>query len=148
MLKVRLWKCGWRILAWIKQVGCLNYLILVFILVASPLHMRHPITPYQPPHTLSLALLPLSAKDPHCRERPTLQRKRVKCGHAIFLLMVQQILTFYSLKPSASQEQSSLKISAHQVQLFWRSQGTHRLTHSLTFYYFYRFIIFFFHVIK
>ena len=54
----------------------------------------------------------------------------------IFLLTVRRIRMFFSLKPSASQGESSLKISAHQDSPF-RSYGTnkhtHRLTHSLTY---------------
>ena len=49
---------------------------------------------------------------------------RVECGtsvHAIFQLTVRRIQIFFSLKPSQSQGDSSLKISAHQVYSFRRS---------------------------
>ena len=64
---------------------------------------------------------------------------RVECGasiHAIFQLTVRRIQMFFSLKPSQSQGESSLKISARWGSPFRRSQGTnkhtHRQTHSLT----------------
>ena len=50
----------------------------------------------------------------------------------IFLLTVQRIRMFFSLKPSVSQGKSSLKISAHQIQSFRRSQGTNKETDRLT----------------
>ena len=54
----------------------------------------------------------------------------------MFLLTVRQIRMFFSLKPSLSQGESSLKISARWGSPFWRSQGTNKQTnkhtHSLT----------------
>ena len=46
----------------------------------------------------------------------------------IFLLMVQQIRIFFSLKPSASQGESSLKGNTQLIQL-----GNKQQTHTLTF---------------
>ena len=60
---------------------------------------------------------------------------RVECGasiHAIFQLTVRRIQMFFSLKPSQSQGESSLKISARWGSPFRRSQGTSKQTHSLT----------------
>ena len=64
---------------------------------------------------------------------------RVECGasiHAIFQLTVRQIQMFFSLKPSQSQGESSLKISAR-----WENKQTNKQTHSLTDWRFYRVIV-------
>ena len=68
------------------------------------------------------------------RERPTLERKRVKCGHAIFLLTVQQIqMDIFSLKPSLSQGESSLKFQLAGVCRFGGvREQTNKLTHWQT----------------
>ena len=62
----------------------------------------------------------------------------------IFLLTVRRIRMFFSLKPSQSQGESSLKISARWGSPFRKSQGTNKqtntLTHSLTDWCFYRVI--------
>ena len=50
----------------------------------------------------------------------------------IFRLTVRRIRMIFILNPSASQGESSLKISAHQVQSFGRSQGTNKQTNPLT----------------
>ena len=50
----------------------------------------------------------------------------------IFLLTVRRIRMFFSLKPSASQGESSLKISALWGSPFRRSQGTNIQTNTLT----------------
>ena len=50
----------------------------------------------------------------------------------IFLLTVRRIRMFFSLKPSQSQGESSLKMSARWGSPFRRSQGTNKQTHSLT----------------
>ena len=50
----------------------------------------------------------------------------------IFLLTVRRIRMFFSLKPSPSQGESSLKILARWGSPFRRSQGTNKHTHSLT----------------
>ena len=60
---------------------------------------------------------------------------RVKCGggkHAIFQLTVRRIRMFFSLKPSQSQGESSLKISGRGICRFGgdREHKTH--TNSLT----------------
>ena len=56
--------------------------------------------------------------------------------HAIFLLTVWGIRVFFSLKPSSSQGQLSLKISTCLGSPIWRSGGTNkqikRQTHSQT----------------
>ena len=52
--------------------------------------------------------------------------------HAIFLLTVPRIGMFISLKPSLSQGESSLKISARWGSPFRRSQGTNKQTGRLT----------------
>ena len=56
--------------------------------------------------------------------------------HAIFQLTIRRIKMFFSLKPSQSQGESSLKISARWGSSFRRCKGTKkqtdRLTHSLT----------------
>ena len=55
--------------------------------------------------------------------------------NAIFLLTVRRIRMFFSLKPSPSQGESSLKISARWGSAFPEELGnkqTNRLTHSLT----------------
>ena len=50
----------------------------------------------------------------------------------VFSEFVYGGLCFFSLKPSPSQGESSLKISAHQDSPFRRSQGTNKQTHSPT----------------
>ena len=61
---------------------------------------------------------------------------RGRTGHAlvflIFLLTVQRIRMFFSLKPSPYQGESSLKISARWGSPFRMSQGTSKHTDSLT----------------
>ena len=72
---------------------------------------------------------------------------RVECGasiHAIFQLTVRRIQMFFSLKPSQSKGESSLKISDRCGSPFRGGElgniQTHRLTHSLTDWYFDRVI--------
>ena len=50
----------------------------------------------------------------------------------IFLLTARRIRMFFSLKPSPSQGESSLKISDHWGLPFQRSQGTSKYTHTHT----------------
>ena len=52
--------------------------------------------------------------------------------HAIFLLTARRIRFFFSLKPSPSQGESSLKILARLGSPFRRSYGTSKQTNSLT----------------
>ena len=59
--------------------------------------------------------------------------------HAIFLLTVRRIQKFISLKPSPSQVETSLKISARWVRRFGGvREQTNRQTDSLTDWRFYR----------
>ena len=82
--------------------------------------LRQPIT-YWSPQPLSPTKLPNTLK--FIRERIKLTA-RVEFGasiHAIFQLTVRRIQMFFSLKPSQSQGESYLKISARWGSLFRRS---------------------------
>ena len=82
-------------------------------LTTSPIPSHHPITQHA---------THLNNKESHWRKINL--TARVECGasmHAIFLLMVRRIQMFFSLKPSQSQGESSLKISARWGSPFRRS---------------------------
>ena len=69
--------------------------------------VRHPLT-YQSPHHLPTSQIRLTARIASIHA----------LIHAIFLLMVRRIQMFFSLEPSLSQGESSLKISARWVRRF------------------------------
>ena len=105
-----------RKLQWLRHYKCSGFCKTTYHLLISP-------PPTNLPNTLKFIL-----------ERIKLTA-RVECGasiHAIFQLTVRRIQMFFSLKPSQSQGESSLKISARWGSPFRRSQGTNKHTHSLT----------------
>ena len=91
---------------------CVQLISILCLLVVS---VRHPST-YKSPHPLPTSQIRLR----FIQERIKLNA-RVASIHAIFQLMVRRIQMFFSLKHSASQGESSLKISARWGSPFRRS---------------------------
>ena len=106
------------------------YISNLSLLVASPLHIQW--FPDIVMKNFALRIFYISDANERQNQVP------LGCTtiHAIFLLTVRRIRMFFSLKPSPSQGESSLKISGRWGSPFRRSQGTSKhpntQTHSLT----------------